>query len=238
VFVLMVVVFAGGFAFLGVGSGGLDLGSMIQDVFGAKGGGGGPSIADAQKQVQQHPREAAAYKKLADAYRDKGQSANEITALRQYVKLAPKDATQVERLAGLLASEAGTAAADANAAYAQQQASSGGSALGAASSSKPGQALGSDPIAQAVSTDVSNRLQKATSRYQTESAQAIAMYQRLAKLRPDEQSYFALAQTAEQFGNSKVALVAYTAALKRVTDPATKSQLRAKIASLKKSAGH
>jgi tetratricopeptide (TPR) repeat protein len=234
----MVIVFGVGFAFLGVGSGGLDLGSMIQDVFGnGGGGGGGASISDAQKQVRAHPRQAAAYKKLADAYRDKGQTDNQITALEQYVKLAPKDASQVEQLAALLATQAGTAATEANAAYAQQQALSGGSALGPASSTKPGQALGTDPITQAMNTDVSGRLQKATTKYQSDSAQAIKMYQRLAKLRPDEQSYFALAQTAEQFGNSKVAIVAYRGALKRVSDPATKSQLRAKIAALKKSAG-
>src|SRR5919199_1711267 len=65
-FVLMVLVFGLGFAFLGVGSGGLDLGQMIRDTFGSKGGGGGPSISKALKEVGKHPRQAAAYKKLAD----------------------------------------------------------------------------------------------------------------------------------------------------------------------------
>jgi len=234
----MVLVFGVGFAFLGVGSGGLDLGSMIQDVFGAKGGGGGVSVSDAQKQVQQHPRRASAWKKLADAWRDKGNTQQEASALQQYVKLAPKDPTQVERLAGLLVTEAGNAASEANTAYAQQQATAGGTGLGPAATTKPGTALGTDPIAQAVSTDVTSRLQKATARYQSTSKQAVAMYQKLAKLRPDEQSYFALAQTAEQVGNTKVALSGYRSALKLVNDPATKGQIRAKIKSLQKSAGH
>src|SRR5690242_17283795 len=60
-FALMVVVFGVGFAFLGVGSGGLDLGSLIQDAFGTKGG-GGTSISKAQKEVAKHPRQAQGYK--------------------------------------------------------------------------------------------------------------------------------------------------------------------------------
>src|SRR6266540_5288103 len=35
-FVLLIVVFAGGFVFLGVGSGGLDLGQLLRDAFGNK----------------------------------------------------------------------------------------------------------------------------------------------------------------------------------------------------------
>jgi tetratricopeptide (TPR) repeat protein len=231
----MVLVFGVGFLFLGVGTGGLDLGQMIRDTFGASGGGGGPSVSAAQKDVNQHPRQASAWKKLADALGDKGRLDEEITALKQYVKLSPKDATQVERLAGLLATQASTAATEANTAYAQQQATAGGSALGPAASSKPGLALGTDPLTQAVSTEVSSRVQKATTKYQSASTQAVTMYQRLAKLRPDEQSYFSLAQTAEQFGNTKVAVSAYQSALKFVTDDATKAQIRSKIRSLKKS---
>jgi len=42
----MVIVFVVGFVFLGVGSGGLDLQSLVQDVFGKKGS-SGTSIAKA-----------------------------------------------------------------------------------------------------------------------------------------------------------------------------------------------
>src|SRR5438445_13709840 len=66
-FALMVLVFGVGFVFLGVGSGGLDLGSLIRDTFGAKGGGGGKSISAAQKEVSTHPRDPKTYKDLADA---------------------------------------------------------------------------------------------------------------------------------------------------------------------------
>ena len=58
-FVFLILVFAGGFVFLGVGSGGLDLGSLIRDAFGRHGGSSG-SVSDAQKKVQQRPYNAIA----------------------------------------------------------------------------------------------------------------------------------------------------------------------------------
>ena len=53
-FVFLIIVFAGGFIFLGVGSGGLDLGQLMRDAFGT-GGSSGPSIASAQKKIQERP---------------------------------------------------------------------------------------------------------------------------------------------------------------------------------------
>src|SRR5205807_6116507 len=70
-FVFLILVFAGGFVFLGVGSGGLDLGSLIRDAFGRHGGSSG-SVSDAQKKVQQRPYNAIARQKLADLLEKKG----------------------------------------------------------------------------------------------------------------------------------------------------------------------
>ncbi len=231
----MVLVFGVGFLFLGVGTGGLDLGQMIRDTFGAKGGGGGTSISSALKEVQTHPREAKAYKQLADAYGAKGRTDDQVRALKQYVKLAPKDATQLQTLAELETRVADSAAAEANAAYAQQQASIGGSALGPTASGKLSQALGQDPVAQAVSSDISTRVQTATTKYRAASSQAVASYQRLAKLRPNGTSFLDLASTAEHFGNARVAIKAYRSALRLATDSATKGQIRVRIAALQKS---
>src|SRR5439155_507056 len=124
-FALMVVVFGAGFAFLGVGCGGLDLGSLIQDAFGTKGSSG-------------------------------------------------------------------------------------------------------TSITQAVTTKVSTATQQATSRYQTAAAAAIATFQRLTKALPNQDSYFQLARAGEEFQNTKVAVAANTALLKRhlVTDAATKRGIK------------
>jgi predicted TPR repeat methyltransferase len=227
----MVVVFVVGFAFLGVGSGGLDLQSLVQDVFGAKGG-GGTSVSKAQEDVQKHPRDPAAWKQLAAAYQNKGQVDGAITALTRYVALRPKDATQLQQLAQLQKTQADNAANDYELAYFEQQSSSAGSTFGPASSSKLSQAL-NDPIASAVNARDSTRLQQAQTKYQTASSAALATYQRLAKLQGNQSSYFQLAQAAEHFGDAKTAIAAYTRVLHLSTDATTKAQIRAKIRSLR-----
>ena len=227
----MVIVFGAGFAFLGVGSGGLDLGSLIRDTFGNKGS-SGTSISSAQKQVAKHPRDAHAYKVLADAYERKGRTAEAAAALQQYVALRPKDAAQLEHLAKLQSNEARAALQDAQTAYTAQQYALAGSTFGASPTSKFGQALGQDPITQAVSTKVTSATQEATSRYQSASSAAIATFQKLTKARPDQASYFVLARAAEEFQNTPVALSAYKALLKLVSDPATKRGIKARIAAL------
>jgi tetratricopeptide (TPR) repeat protein len=230
-FALMVIVFGAGFAFLGVGSGGLDLGQLIRDTFGAKGS-SGTSISKALKEVDKHPREAHAYKVLADAYERKGRTADAVATLQRYVTLAPKDTTQIERLAKLQSAQARTALTDAQSAYAAQQYALAGSTFGASPTSTFGQALGQDPITQAVSTKVTAATQEATSRYQTASSSAIATFQRLTKARPDQQSYFELARAGEEFQNTSVAVGAYRSLLKLVNDPATKRGIKARIAAL------
>jgi predicted TPR repeat methyltransferase len=229
----MVVVFVVGFAFLGVGSGGLDLQSLVQDVFGAKGG-GGTSISKALDNVHKHPRAAAAYKKLADAYQSKGRTDDAINALTQYVALRPKDTTQLQQLAQLEKTQADNALTSYQLAYYEQQTSSAGSAFGPSPSSKLGQAL-SDPITSAVSTRDSTRVQQAQIKYQTTSTKALATYRKLAKLQASQSSYFQLAQAAEHFGDTKAAIAAYRKVLKLSSDPTTKAQVRAKIRSLRAS---
>jgi|1186.fasta_scaffold82496_1 tetratricopeptide (TPR) repeat protein len=231
-FALMVVVFGAGFAFLGVGSGGLDLGQLIRDAFGNKGGGGGTSISKAEKEVAQHPRDAQAYKVLANAYERKGRTADAVSALQRYVTLKPKDPGQLEHLGKLQSNEARTALQDAQAAYAAQQYALAGSTFGASPSSKFGQALGQDPITSAVSTKVTTATQEATTRYQTSSSAALSTFQKLTKSRPDQGSYFELARAAEEFQNTAVALQAYKSLLKLVNDPSTKRGIKARIAAL------
>ena len=235
-FALMVVVFVVGFAFLGVGSGGLDLQSLVTDVFGAKGG-GGTSISKAQEDVQKHPRDPAAWKQLATAYQNKGQIAGAVTALTRYTALRPKDATQLQQLAQLQKTQADNAATDYQLAYLSQQDSGGGSTFGPASTSKLGQAL-NDPVSSAVNTRDSTRVQEALTRYQTASTQALATYKKLAKLQATQYSYVQLAQIAQGFGDTNTAIAAYTKALKLPGDPTAKAQIRAKIKSLRTSSAN
>ena len=226
----MVVVFGAGFAFLGVGSGGLDLGQMIQDAFGT-GGSSGTSISAAQKEVAKHPRQAAGYKTLADAYERKGRRSDAIAALQQYAALKPNDTGQLERLANLQAATARAALADAQLAVYDEQTALAGQTFGAAPTSKFAQAL-ADPITAAVSAKVQRHVQETNARYQSTSTAAIATLKRVAKIRPDQTSYFELARTAEEFGDTGSALAAYKKLLKVSKDPATRTSIRAKIAQL------
>src|SRR5579864_1944787 len=83
VYVLLAVLFAITFAFLGVGSGnngGLDQLFSGLNIFSSS----GSSVSKAQKEVKDHPNEAKGYRDLATAYEAKNDNANAISALQQY----------------------------------------------------------------------------------------------------------------------------------------------------------
>src|SRR5436190_9403469 len=67
VYVLLAVLFAITFAFLGVGSGSGGLDQLVSglNIFG---GGGGNSVSKAQSYIKKHPNEGKGYRDLATAY--------------------------------------------------------------------------------------------------------------------------------------------------------------------------
>lgn len=235
VFVLLIVVFAGGFVFLGVGSGGLDLGQLVRDVFGNKGTSTG-SVSDAQRAVAERPFNPIARQKLADVYERKGQIPEAITAWDGYLRLRPRDVNALRHVGQLELSQADRYLQDAQlAAFAQQQAGA-NSPFTPSTTSKLGQSIGQNPIASAVSTRASTQLQEASTKYQTTSSKAISTFQRVVKLTPnDQQSVFALAQAADTLRNTPVAIQAYTRLLGFNLDAATKAQIRARIKTLQSS---
>jgi hypothetical protein len=87
-FVFLILVFGGGFVFLGVGSGGLDLGQLIRDAFGNSGS-SGTSVSEAQKRVDERPLNALRRKELANAFERKGRTDDAIAAWTVYSKLKP-----------------------------------------------------------------------------------------------------------------------------------------------------
>jgi hypothetical protein len=141
----------------------------------------------------------------------------------------------LEELASLQLGRGQKLSQQAQALYQAQQQANPGQQFQPPPTSKLGQALGQDPITQAVSTKVSTRVQEARTKYTTASSKAVATFRKLAKVRPDADSYFSLAQAAEHFRDDKVALSAYTKLLALEQDPATKARIRTKITSLKSS---
>jgi tetratricopeptide (TPR) repeat protein len=232
-FVVLIVVFAGGFVFLGVGSGGLDLGQLLRDAFNR--GSSGESLSDAQKAVQQRPFNAPAHKKLAQILENKGRTDEAIQAWLEFGKLRPKDVVALRHLGDLELGQANLFRQQAQLAS-QAQTEAGVGAAFRPTSGKLAQALGQDPIAAAQTSQASALFQTALTKYQTAASQAVSTYQQLVKLQPKNQgALFALAQAGETLQQTKVAIGAYKKLLKLPLDPTTKGQIRERIKTLQQS---
>jgi hypothetical protein len=89
-YVILAVLFALTFAFLGVGSGsGGGLDQLFQGLNPFSGG--GTSVSKAQKEVKAHPSNPKGFRDLATAYEAKNDRAGAISALQSYTTLKPKD---------------------------------------------------------------------------------------------------------------------------------------------------
>jgi tetratricopeptide (TPR) repeat protein len=219
----MVVVFAVGFAFLGVGSGGLDLASLVQSVFGS--GGSGTSVSKARGRVHKHPSDPAAWLALATAYGSKGRTEDQVSALEQYVKLKPRDANQLQNLAALEQSVA-VSKQNANTTARQEQASVANTSFFAT------RLGGNDPITSAQQLAVSIAERSTFTAYRAAANRAIATLQKLAAVQPSQFTYDDLASAATQFSDYGIAIRAYKQELKYTTDAGTKAQIRARIKAL------
>jgi tetratricopeptide (TPR) repeat protein len=234
-FVFLILVFGGGFVFLGVGSGGLDLGQLIRNAFGNKGS-SGTSVSQAQTEVSKHPSSAPARKDLATALEKKGLLDEAIGAWTQYTRLKPKDVAALQHLGQLELGQADRFLSEAQLASLAQQDAGVGSAFRPSSTEKFGQALGQDPIATALSGRAGTQLQAASLKYQTAATQAVKTYQQIVKLRPaDQQALFSLAQAADTLRQIPVAIGAYKKLLKFNLDAATAAQIRARVKTLQQS---
>jgi tetratricopeptide (TPR) repeat protein len=234
-FVFLILVFGGGFVFLGVGSGGIDLGQLIRDAFN-RGGSSGTSISAAQKQVQQRPFNPVARRNLADALERKGRIDEAIAAWTEYVRLKSGDVTALQHLGQLELSQADRFFSQAQLAALAQADAGVGSAFRPSQTDPFGQALGQDPIAQALSTKASKQLQDASAQYQAAATRAVSTFKSIVKLRPkDEQAFFSLAQAADTLRQTDVAIRAYKRLLEFNLDPATKAQIRDRIKTLQQS---
>jgi len=233
-FVVLIVVFAGGFVFLGVGSGGLDLGQLLRDAFGNKSSSTG-SLSKAQQAVRERPLNAPARRNLAQILENKGRTDEAIAAWLAYGKLRPQDVTALRHLGDLELGQANLYGQQARlASFAASQAG-----VGAAfrpTTGKLGQALTQDPIAAAESSKANAELQAASTKYQAAATQAISSYQQIVKLQPQNQeALFSLAQAADNLGQTKVAVSAYKRLLEFDLDPTTKAQIRDRIKTLRQS---
>jgi tetratricopeptide (TPR) repeat protein len=229
-YLILAILFAVTFAFLGVGSGansGLDQLFSGLNIF----GGGGNSVSKALKEVQKHPTDPKGFRDLATAYEAKGDTPNAISALQQYASLKPKEAAVLGELGSLQLTQGQNYATEYQTAYANQQAAAPSQAF--RPTGKLGTALGTDPIetaaASVANTATTDLYQRANASY----SGAISSYKALVKLQPaNANAQFQLAQAAQTAGDSTTAIAAYKAYLKLNPSSSTAAQIRQLIKQL------
>jgi tetratricopeptide (TPR) repeat protein len=230
VYVLLAVLFAITFAFLGVGSGGNDLSSLFNNL-NIFGGGNGKSVSSAQKEIQKHPNAPKGYRDLATAYEAKGETGSAISALQQYTNLKAKDAKAWSELAGLQATQAQDYLSQYQNAYLVRQLASPSQAF--YPTGKLGTALGTNPIESASASSAQTTLNDVQQRVQLAYNGTVSSWQQVTKLQPkNSNAWFQLAQAAQTAGNTTVAVAAYKKYLKLNPGSASAAQIRQLIKQL------
>ena len=205
-FLFLALVFALGFVGFGVGAGGIGFGDVIRD---AAGGGGQPSVSDAQDRVLENPKDAKAFRDLSTAQQAAGNTDGAIEALQSYTQLRPKDTDALRELAALYLQKASTAQERAQI----YQARSDYFAPGAIRDNLfqiGNSPLTVDPITNAVSTSYEQQISSAYGEIQTAAAQAVDQYRKIAVAQPRDPSVqLELAQAAQSANDITTAVAAY-----------------------------
>jgi tetratricopeptide (TPR) repeat protein len=232
VFLLLAVIFAGGFVFFGVGSGSTGLGDLLRgnfNIFGSNSSSTNSSaVKSALKKTQAHPKDPNAWNDLASAYQTDGKLTEANAALEHVLKLKPNDIGALQRVAGFYETKAQNKEAEAQNLQAQAPLSLAG-VLGVSSASPLGQALSNDPTSQ----QLTQKAQAAFTEANTAIQKDTDLYKRIAKLQPnDVNTQFHYAQLADITGDTAAALKAYKQVVKLApTDPSAQ-QAKQRIAVL------
>ena len=229
-YVILAVLFAATFAFLGVGSGSSGLDQLFNGLNFFHHG--GPSVSKAQQEARKHPNDPKGFRDLATAYEAKGDTADAISALQQYTTLRPKDAKVWNELAGLQLSEASN--------FVQQyQAASQASSDAAPSKAllpttgKFASAFATNPFEEAASSQASSNVSDLSQKAQLGFNNALSSYKRVTSLQPrNAAAWFTLAQAAQSTNNASTAVDAYKHYLKLSPDASTAPQIRQLIKQL------
>src|SRR5581483_10352792 len=217
--------------FLGVGSGqgGLDQLFSGLNIFG---GGGGSSVAKAQKAVKKNPNDPTAYRKLATAYESKGDNAGAIDALQNLTRLKPKNAAAWTELAGLQMNQATDYLTQYQSAYANRQLVAPGQSLIGATG-KLGTALGTNRVEETLAKSVDSTVADLQTKTQLAFNNAVTSYDQVTQITPkDANAWFNLAQAAQQAGSYPQAVRGYKQYLKLNPDSSSRQQIETLIKQL------
>ena len=230
-YVLLAVIFAATFAFLGVGSGSSGLDQLFQNIniFGSH----GTSISKALSETQKHPNDPKGFRDLATAYEAKSDTPDAITALQQYLNMKPKDAKGWAELGGLQLSNAQSFAQQYQAAATSEQLAAPSSVFAPPSTSSLGKALGTNPIEQASASDVQSSLNTLSQQASLGFQNSVSSFQKVTALEPNNSNaWVQLASAAQTAGSTTVAIQAYRKYLKLNPDSPSAGQIRALIKQL------
>jgi tetratricopeptide (TPR) repeat protein len=229
-YVLLAVLFALTFAFLGVGSGsggGLDQLFQGLNIFHH----GGTSVSKAQKEVSKHPNDPKGYRDLATAYEQKSDNAGAISALQSYTSLKKKDVAAWNELAGLQQSQAQESFQHYQDAFNARQAAAPSQLL--MPTGKLGKAFGTNPIEQAAAQRADTSVNELSQRTQLAFSDVETSYDTVTKLVPkDPNAWFNLAQAAQQAGDNTKAVKGYKTYLKLSPGASTAPQIKQLIKQL------
>ena len=237
VFVLLAIVFAGSFIFLGVGSGSTGLGDILNGWLNRDGGSSGPSASKLEQKTREHPRDAQALRELVTAYETDQRIDDAARALERYVALRPKDVDANQELTGLYQRQLQELSTEAQIAQAETPTTE-ASIFRPASTTPLGQAYGAggalaDPIESAASTTLQSKFSELQTRADAIQTRLLAVAKRVVALDPtDPTAQFQLAQVADAKGDTAAAVAAYKTFLKLSPDDPLAAQAKDRLKQL------
>ena len=235
IYVLLAVVFAGGFVFLGVGSGSTGIGDLLQGhLFGSSSSSTSSQISDKQKAIRQHPGDVNLYLDLAGLYQTDNKESQALTTLQNAQKVAPKNVDIMNQIAGIYSAQAAREADTYNTlltAYGQNAASP----PGVDTSTELGQAITSDPYTQGLQRQLNESYTKVTGSY----TKAESVYRQAAEASKgtsaEPTALLQWASSATSANDANGAITAYERFLKVAPNDTNAPTVRQTLAQLKAS---
>ena len=240
VFLLLALVFAGGFIFFGVGSGSTGLGDILNGWLNRSSGGSGPSTAKLVAKTKAEPQNAKAFRDLATAYETDQRNAEAATALERYTALRPKDVEALQELAGLYQRRLQDLSVEAQSVQAAAPVSASGT-FKPVSTTSLGKAyadsISRDPISEALQSGVDTQMSSLRTTATSLQQKLLSVDRRVVRLDPtDPTSQFQLAQVADSTGDTKTAIAAYKRFLALSPDDPLAAQVKDRVKQLTQTA--
>jgi tetratricopeptide (TPR) repeat protein len=229
-FVLLALVFGGGFVIFGVGSNlPSGLGDVLRDVQHTD----TPSVDEARERVRENPKNPEAYRELATALQQNERPDEAIPALERYTKMRPRDESGLRELGGLYSSKANRLERRLALASVDVQEATAGTVVAPKLSDEAAQGFFQPgAIEQAASTEANERYSELAGELDKAADKAFQTYRKIAQLAPqDAQLQLLIANAAEKGNDAEGAIAAYQRFLKLAPEdssaPAVKDRIKA-----------